>query len=82
MLIKEKICSFYKQANQITNILRILGIVIDFVVSFGSRTEMKIMNYATETLNMNLSSDNKDICEKVFFIELFSNYFQMFFEIF
>ncbi len=70
MLIKEKICSFYKQPNQITSILRILGIVFDFVVSSGCPPEMKIMNYATETLKINLSSDSRDICEKVISIEL------------
>jgi hypothetical protein len=70
LLIKEKICSFYKQPNQITSILRILGIVFDFVISSGCAADMKIMNYATETLKINLSSDSRDICDKVISIEL------------
>ena len=64
LLVKEKINSFYKQPNQITSILRILGIVIDFVVSSGSSAQVKIMTYATDILKMKIINE-KEIAEKV-----------------
>lgn len=63
-IVKEKINSFYKQPNQLTNILRILSIVIDFIVSTGNASEIKIIDYAVNVLKM-IIVDDKDVCKQV-----------------
>ena len=50
--MKQKIASFYKQPNELNEIIRKLHIVIDFVIISGCNEETKIMYYATETLGM------------------------------
>ena len=47
-MIKEKICAFYRQPNQLNDIIRKLHIVIDFFVS----SDTKIVDYARNTLKM------------------------------
>jgi hypothetical protein len=51
--LKEKISSFYKQPNQLNDVIRKLHIVIDFVVSSGCSKETKIFDYAINILKMN-----------------------------
>ena len=50
--MKEKISSFYKQPNQLNDIIRKLHIVIDFVISSGCSKDTKILDYAVNTLKM------------------------------
>jgi hypothetical protein len=62
--MKEKIASFYKQPNELNEIIRKLHIVIDFVIASGCKPETKIMDYACETLkmtNLEESSINKQV---------------------
>ena len=65
--IHEKIISFYKQPNQMTNILRMLRVIIDFIVSSRSHNNMKIFDYASEVLKMKLHTENNDVCKEVIF---------------
>jgi len=58
-VIKEKICSFYKQPNELNEIIRIIHIVIDFVISSGCPNNMKIIDYATNVLKMTNIEDSK-----------------------
>lgn len=64
--MKEKITSFYKQPNELNDIIRKLHIVIDFVISSGCATDTKIMDYAINILkmsNIEESNVNKQISE-------------------
>ena len=57
---KEKINAFYKQPNELNDIIRITHIVIDFVISSGcSKNDMKIMDYAVNVLKMTNIEDSK-----------------------
>ena len=56
-VIKEKICAFYRQPNQLNDIIRKLHIVIDFVVSSGCNKDTKIVDYALNTLKMTTIDD-------------------------
>lgn len=67
--LNDKIVSFYKQPNQLTNILRILRVIIDFIVSSRSHIEMKIFDYATEVLKMKIHNENNDICKDIYDME-------------
>jgi hypothetical protein len=53
-LTKEKISSFYKQPNDLNEIICEIHIVIDFVILTGSRDDMKIMDYAGNVLKMSI----------------------------
>ena len=57
--IKEKITSFYKQPNELNDIIRIIHIVIDFVISSGCSSNMKIIDYAINVLKMTNIEDSK-----------------------
>ena len=73
-VIKEKIASFYKQPNELNEIIRKLHIVIDFVIASGCPKETKIMDYAFETLKMTSfeeSSINKQVISNFKFSFLF-----------
>jgi hypothetical protein len=61
---KEKITKYYKLPNQLSEIIRILGIVIDFLVSSVSSNDLKIIDYATNLLKMEISQE-ADICKMV-----------------
>ena len=64
--MKEKITSFYKQPNELNDIIRKLHIVIDFVISSGCATDTKIMDYAINIIkmsNIEESNVNKQISE-------------------
>jgi hypothetical protein len=67
--INEKIMNFYKQPNQLTNILRILRVIIDFVVSSRSQIDMKIFDYASEVLKMKIHTEKNDICKEIYEME-------------
>ena len=54
--MKEKISFFYKQPNQLNDVIKRLHIVIDFLKSSGCAKNTKIMDYAINTLKMT----NKD----------------------
>lgn len=56
--MKEKISMFYKQPNQLNDIIRILNIVIDFVISTGCSGNRKIIEYAVDTLKMTYDESN------------------------
>jgi hypothetical protein len=56
--MKEKISFFYKQPNQLNDIIRKLHIVIDFLKSTGCAKTTKIMDYATNTLKMTTKDDS------------------------
>ena len=56
-MIKENICAFYRQPNQLNDIIRKLHIVIDFVVSSGCNKDTKIVDYALNTLKMTTIDD-------------------------
>ena len=60
--VRNSILKYYKLPNQLSEIVRIIGIVIDFVVSSGSKNEMKIFDYVTKILKMDI---NKDVCKTV-----------------
>jgi hypothetical protein len=51
-LIKDKIISFYKQPNQLNDIIRQIHIVIDFIIATGCEKDVKIYDYAVDTLKM------------------------------
>ena len=61
----ENIGSFYEQSNQISDIIRCLRIVIDFVASSGCATETKIMSYAVDTLRMTELLDGTSVVSKL-----------------
>ncbi len=61
---KEKITKYYKLPNQLSEIIRILGIVIDFLVSSVCSNDLKIIDYATNLLKMEISQE-ADICKMV-----------------
>jgi hypothetical protein len=68
--MKEKIGFFYKQPNQLNDIIRKLHIVIDFLKSTGCSKTTKIMDYATNTLKMTSrdeSDSNKQVSLLIFF---------------
>ena len=67
--MNEKIMNFYKQPNQLTNILRILRVIIDFIVSSRSQIDMKIFDYASEVLKMKIHTENNDICKEIYEME-------------
>ena len=67
--INEKIMNFYKQPNLLTNILRILRVIIDFIVSSRSHIDMKIFDYASEVLKMKIHTENNDICKEIYEME-------------
>ena len=50
--MKEKICSYFKQPNQLNEIIRKIHIVIDFVISSGCSKDQKIMDYLINVLKM------------------------------
>ena len=63
--MKDKISSFYKQPNQLSEIIGKLRIVIDFVISSGCSKETKIIDYAINILkmtNIDESNVNKQVC--------------------
>ncbi|RNA31081.1 E3 ubiquitin-ligase RNF213-like [Brachionus plicatilis] len=65
-VIKEKICFFYKKPDQLNDIIRKLNIVIDFINSTGCPEDIKIIDYAIDTLkmtNIDGSNINKQISE-------------------
>ena len=51
-LMKEKISSFYRQPNQLSEIIRKLNIITDFIISSGCPEKTKIMDYAVNVLKM------------------------------
>lgn len=53
-MAKEKISSFYKQPNDLNEIICEIHIVIDFVILTGSKEDMKIMDYAGSVLKMSI----------------------------
>ena len=55
--MKQKISFFYKQPNQLNDILRKLHIIIDFLKTTGCPKNFKIVNYAIDTLKMNIKDD-------------------------
>ncbi|CAF0865868.1 unnamed protein product [Brachionus calyciflorus] len=57
-VIKDKISMFYKQPNQLNDIIRKLNIVIDFIISSGCSKNKKIMEYAVDTLKMTNIDEN------------------------
>lgn len=61
----EKISSFYRQPNELNDIIRKVHIVIDFVISSGCSEDIKIMDYATNVLKMT-NIDQANICKQVF----------------
>ena len=63
-VMKEKISSFYKQPNQLSDIIRKLHIVMDFVISSGCSKEVKIMDYSVNILKMT-SIDESNVNKKV-----------------
>jgi len=70
--MKEKISSFYKQPNQLSDIIRKLHIVMDFIISSGCPKGSKIIDYAINILKMtNIDESNitKQVCKIQFFIE-------------
>lgn len=62
--IKDKINQFYKQPNQITNVLKKLRVILDLSVTSGSNKNVKIMQYAIDVLKMKVS-DEDDIAMQV-----------------
>jgi hypothetical protein len=60
-LIKEKIISFYKQPNQLNDIIRQVHIVIDFIIATGCDKSVKISDYAVNTLKMTNFQNNYNI---------------------
>ena len=63
--IKDKINQFYKQPNQITNVLKKLRVILDLSVTSGNTNNIKIMQYAIDVLKMKVSDDD-DISRQVF----------------
>ncbi len=62
--IKEKIISFFKQPNELNEIISKINIVIDFVISSGCSADIKIFDYALNVLkmtNINESNFNKNV---------------------
>jgi hypothetical protein len=62
--MKEKISFFYKQPNQLNDVIRRLHIIIDFLKSSGCSKNTKIFDYALNTLKMSYkedSSSNKQV---------------------
>jgi len=57
--VKEKIASFYKQPNELNDIVRMVHIVIDFVISSGCTSNMKIIDYAVNVLRMRNIHESK-----------------------
>lgn len=73
--VKDKINQFYKQPNQITNVLKKLRVILDLSVTTGNTNNMKIMQYAIDVLKMKVSDDD-DISRQVFeFEKIFSGNF-------
>ena len=62
--MKEKISSFYKQPNQLSDIIRKLHIVMDFVISSGCPKGSKIIDYAMNILKMT-NIDESNITKQV-----------------
>ena len=50
--MKEKIFFYYKQPNQLNDIIRKLHVVIDFVNSTGCSKDTKIIDYAVNVLKI------------------------------
>jgi hypothetical protein len=53
--VKDKISSFYKQPNQLNEIIRKVHIVIDFIISAGPPKNPKIADYMVEVLKMKVN---------------------------
>ena len=68
--MKEKISSFYKQPNQLNDIIRKLHIVIDFVISSGCSKDTKIIDYAINILKMT-NIDEIHVNKQVRFLNIF-----------
>ena len=51
-ILKDNLSSLYKQPNQLSGIIQMMRIVIDFVASSGCPRDMKIMDYAVQVLKM------------------------------
>lgn len=60
-LIKEKISLFYKQPDQLNDMIRKLSTIIDFIISTGCSEETKIIDYAINTLKMTNIQDRTSI---------------------
>lgn len=51
--MKEKIAQFYKQPDDLNDIIKILHIIIDFLISSGCpKDNCKIIDYAVNVLEM------------------------------
>lgn len=66
-LLKEKLVSYYQQPNQLSEIIRKIRIVIDFVASSGCPSETKIIDYAVNILKMSAvnSEETQGVCKEL-----------------
>ena len=60
-LLKEKLVSYYQQPNQLSEIIRKIRIVIDFVASSGCPSETKIIDYAVNILKMSAVNNEESL---------------------
>jgi len=67
--IKYKINQFYKQPNQITNVLKKLRVILDLSVTSGNTSNIKIMQYAIDVLKMKVSDDD-DISRQIYDLDM------------
>ena len=56
--IKEKICAFYREHNQLNDIIRKLHVIVDFVVSSGCNKDAKITDAANALQMTNIDDLN------------------------
>ena len=69
-VIKEKISLFYKQPDQLNDIIRNLNIIIDFIISTGCSEDTKIIDYAVNTLKMTDIQDRSNVNKLVIELKL------------
>ena len=51
-VIKEKICAYFNQPNELNEIIKKIDVVIDFVISTGCSKDMKIVDYMVNVLKI------------------------------
>ncbi len=69
--MKEKIFFYYKQPNQLNDIIRKLHVVIDFVNSTGCSKDTKIIDYAVNVLKIsNIEELNSNELKVSFFYNM------------
>ena len=73
-VIKEKICAYFNQPNELNEIIKKTDVVIDFVISTGCSKDMKIVDYMVNVLKIkNIEDIDLNELKVIYIICLFIN---------